>query len=475
MFRNPTIVQGFPILARDNDEQGLELPLNMLLTLADVQFLTCYDGTEDSKYDQVDWACVEECKAGIAIEQKLTIAVSKYLGASFAFVRGTRDKPEIFTSDSYSKQIGFASQIRVKAWLVDGASALLHIALTQIAQARIKGEECRFNDESFNPSKFNYATCEGDPDAALAALRDETNKKHKIFREFDSYACEKTNVKPVNAGEIYANILLRSEAEYSIKELWTITSFKDVVSSIWGTLEQMYDRQLQVATAESPKPLQNPFKNELQGYEFMDIVSAQRTVTLRSLRLQENGVGWLRMVKSVDVLTLFGKNFGDLYQPTNLVEEPICAQWTKVPPGKEYLAVPISLLKSIKRESQRRGQVDVNSNEITKDILWTPSKDAFKVCRLDCNHDPSGRVQKFRCVHQLSSGNRWRINQSPFDGCAHEGAVLFAIAARRFNRNRSSTRTLYKTTDTRIAYSREIKLEGIAENYWKIVTELIDL
>ena len=45
MFRNPVVVNGFPILARHENEQGLELPLGMMSILAEAHFSTRYDTT----------------------------------------------------------------------------------------------------------------------------------------------------------------------------------------------------------------------------------------------------------------------------------------------------------------------------------------------------------------------------------------------------------------------------------------------
>jgi hypothetical protein len=62
-------------------------------------------GTEDSGYDRIGWAGVRKCTAGLAIEQKLTISASKYLGISAAVVRGNRDRPSFIKYSPYSTQI----------------------------------------------------------------------------------------------------------------------------------------------------------------------------------------------------------------------------------------------------------------------------------------------------------------------------------------------------------------------------------
>lgn len=45
MFRNPMVVGGFPILARHENERGLEISLGMMNMLAEVHFATQYDST----------------------------------------------------------------------------------------------------------------------------------------------------------------------------------------------------------------------------------------------------------------------------------------------------------------------------------------------------------------------------------------------------------------------------------------------
>jgi hypothetical protein len=44
LFKNPVIVPGFPILARDHNERGLEIPLEMMARLGGAERATIYDG-----------------------------------------------------------------------------------------------------------------------------------------------------------------------------------------------------------------------------------------------------------------------------------------------------------------------------------------------------------------------------------------------------------------------------------------------
>lgn len=205
MFRNPTIVDGFPILAREFAERGLQLPFKMLSTLAETHHLTRYDsamllkgavtmlvatgqtvrsmtwhflhnedgtrmryptfkfrcgkwltaggmsprtidsedtshyvgwcsditrhfgisqpclanfvdinysaGAESRMYEGIEYAGAKKCSAGFAVEQKLTISASRYIGFSGAVVRGNRDRAEFAKYAGYSTQIEFARQM----------------------------------------------------------------------------------------------------------------------------------------------------------------------------------------------------------------------------------------------------------------------------------------------------------------------------------------------------------------------------
>lgn len=66
-----------------------------------------------SPYGTIEYAGAKKCTAGYAIEQKLTITASKYIGCGAAIVRGNRDRAEYVKYAGYSTQIDFARRIPV--------------------------------------------------------------------------------------------------------------------------------------------------------------------------------------------------------------------------------------------------------------------------------------------------------------------------------------------------------------------------
>ena len=366
------------------------------------------------EYGKIDWAGARKCSAGLAVEQKLTISVSKIIGGSGSVVRGNRDKPEYVKQCAYSMQIENARNIYVvlydvaaqRGWLVDGASALLHLVRTQVVREPYGGAGSLFNNFSFNRSTFNHPKIDGGPNTAVDILKDDRNMKHVIFREFDSYADETLAVPRLKAVSIVgkdssneANNLSRNETPNSSegrKEIYITTCLRELVSQTWSTLEQIYDRQIEFATTHTIKQLQNPFGTTLEGYEFMGIVSARHILTRRAVNLQSNGVAWIGLTRRIHAITLFGQYFGEIYKPAENTGRQICKNWKTVPRGHEYLAAPISLLKGIKQHSREEGEVDVGSPEIAEGLLWSLSKDAFNTCGPSCKHNFLNRVQQLR-------------------------------------------------------------------------------
>ena len=313
-----------------------------------------------------------------------------------------------------------------RAWLTDGASALLHIARTQVVRRPYGGDNTLFNKSEFNAADFNHPDPDGGPNAAATALNNDLNMKHKILREFDSYAEEKIDWDDVVATEQPSHSTAKSTAKSKPsgqkrrQEIYKTTCFKELVCQTWSTLEHIYDRQMEEAMNHTLKQLHCPLQATLEGYEYMGIVSAKHVLTRRAANLHANGAAWLPLIKRIHAITLFGKHFGELYKPNDCSRETLCKQWTSVPRGQEYLVAPVSLLKEIKQNSVEEGEVDEDSHELVEGVSWSPSTDGFKQCDAGCKHILNGRVQR------LSLKGKQTAKSSLFTtGCPDDGAVLF--------------------------------------------------
>jgi hypothetical protein len=62
-----------------------------------------------------------------------------------------------------------------RGWLVDGASALLHLVRTQVVRERFGRSGSLFNRLRFNESIFHHPKIDGGPNAAADILTEEGN------------------------------------------------------------------------------------------------------------------------------------------------------------------------------------------------------------------------------------------------------------------------------------------------------------
>jgi hypothetical protein len=210
------------------------------------------------------------------------------------------------------------------------------------------------------------------------------------------------------------------------KAKYTYTSFRELVSQTWNTLEQIHSLQIENATTHTIKQVENPLRSSITGYEYMGIVSARNILTRRVVNLDKNGAAWSHFPRSINAVTLFGQHFGDIFKPAE--DTQLCKFWKTVPRGHEFLAAPISLLKELKGRSWQDGKVAFDSLEIAKHVLWSPSEEAFAPCSPGCTHNFLGRVQQF---HSSISSNFLRKIGLRDDAPRNEmfaefnGAVLF--------------------------------------------------
>lgn len=368
-------------------------------------------------YGDIGSAGAPECSPGVAVEKKLTISVSKLFGTSATFVRGDRDKSLICRKDPYPGKVNAARRLPVlfydratkRGWLVDGASALLHIARSQVVHPPYS-ESSHFNDTAMNSALFKHPKAEDGPKAASEMLKDQENQQHIINSEFGGFEQGQT--------DLYGRP----------KRYRRYNSFNQLVSDTWDTLDQIYSRQDEVKKSQTQQ-LRIPSYG-LEGYEYMDVVSLRSSLTRRHVDLHGNGSEWSSFVRKINAITLFGQHFGEIYTP-NCNESLMCAPWRTVPVDHEYLTAPISLLKELNEHMWEDGKISPESPEIAKHVLWTPSEDAFRICTGEtenCVHEFHERVQRLVATFNIRKSlgmSRKSVPHKDDTFAMQDGAVIF--------------------------------------------------
>lgn len=508
LFRNPVVVCGSPILARGDEEKGLEIPLEMMSVLGLTPRATNFDnglvlkgfstmfipmkkvkssilwhflfnedetrmsyltasklcsgrlstnvvdassletgrhflgwsssvevftgtylpftvsygktngyskGSKDVNYDGIGWTGPDKfAGAGFALD-KVTISAGKILNAGAVFTRGTRDTPLNLTGfRTYEEEIYVAERMRVvlydiksrRGWLVNGASALLHLACTQLVT--VWSQRSRL----FKKQDFQYANPADGVMGASVALLDDINRAMAISQKVERW---KEEVETVSDPTAMPNTVTKKE--YRKVTDWT---FEDLVRQIYHVLEQMQDYQLKMLTSTGVN-LRFTDRDKLEGFDFMDVVDGPSVILPKVVILKRSGKGWMDFTRSIRAITLLGKDFGEIMKPGE-GSNTLCKNWRHIPAGRDYLTASISTLHHIcKREGDRHAK----PMALCRGVYWHKAHLMFESCTCKPGKQSSS-CDRIQVLLPPSLGPK--IHPQPFEYM--DGAVIFGKSKR---------------------------------------------
>lgn len=295
---------------------------------------------------------------------------------------GARETPLHLTQDTYREKMRWVSEQRVilwdnkdnRGWLVDGANALLHLVRSSIEDQVQWMNKYAPAEVLYNKGNMVEPTALHTVDAALMTLMSSKNREMKLF------------VDDAGDQDGEVNVDVRRDdtgAKY--------TRFKDVVEKQHNLLEQIMDHQFH---AENRPGLEVKLRirKHVEGWDFRDLVvpSKAQRIYPRVMALPTLTRGWVDFARQIGAITLFGQNFGDLMIPDS--KESICDHWARVPSGRFYLAVPVSILRHVMGLNDEQTHVD-SPIKMTHDLEWHATSQLFtqrcdSVDVSSCGHQP---------------------------------------------------------------------------------------
>jgi hypothetical protein len=366
-------------------------------------------GTADVRYDKIGWTGPNFSSSGCALE-KLSITAGKIITGGATFAKGNRDTPiHLSLGGPYLQEIHLARNINVvlydtkdrRGWLVDGASALLHIVRTQLSSSPY----C--SSPLFKIEDFQHADPGNGANAAQVALTDARNMEMAIFEDIERWS-ESTTAGQTTMEET--------------KTKATKWCFQDLVRQTWHILEQIQDHQSKMLAAPGTS-LRFTDRDKLEGFGFMDIVIGQNPLRPRVSVLKSSGRGWVDFTRSIGAISLLGRGFGDLIVPAFDAND-LCRAWESVPKDQDYLVVCTTTLQEICRKN---GDTESDPLELVQDIYWYKADKLFESCACKFNRfgQTCDRVQVL--LPPLSVGSK--KHPDPFQNI--NGAAIFG-RSRRF-------------------------------------------
>ncbi|KAI1021931.1 hypothetical protein LB504_007514 [Fusarium proliferatum] len=295
-----------------------------------------------------------------------------------------------------------------RAWLVDGASALLHLVRISL-HLDINDPESAY-DWVYDPSELKeHWPGVGSRQAALQTLKDWQNRALYVYI--------------VNKHVDPNGVLI---TKYS--------TFEERVKIILHSIERLIDRQAQAASQDGIKISQtlDP-RRDIVGFDIVDVIDPSVPLHPRVQHLNSWGHGWIDLIPTIGITALFGREFGDLIR----ADEPdmICPSWRSVPVGKDYLAASISTTQMLHEKRLLRMEPGLIGGELTKKITWVAAKEASLHCKClksqgssdvqtagaECNHNPVQFLAKRWWSRTIPHG----LKPVQLGSLDPEGAVIF--------------------------------------------------
>ncbi|KAJ4855789.1 hypothetical protein T069G_09157 [Trichoderma breve] len=269
-----------------------------------------------------------------------------------------------------------------RAWLTDGASALLHLVRVSL-----------YLDEN-------------DPESVYDWVFDATQLKDKWHGFTGRQAALKTlkSWDNLNLNVYVVCKQRRSEGGFETEYATLETRVKKILHSI----EILIDKQAMNSSQDGIRiPQTLDIRRDIIGYDIQDIIDPCSAIRSRIKHIDSWGHGWVDLIPSIGTTTIFGRGFGDLISP----EEPhaLCSEWKSVPKGRDYMASSVATLQMLYKQRLLREEPGLSPGEMTSKIVWVSPNHPFKSCE---------------CLQRSTSNTE--------DGDFHTDSVQFLIAKKSF-------------------------------------------
>ncbi|KAJ5611872.1 hypothetical protein N7528_008977 [Penicillium herquei] len=260
------------------------------------------------------------------------------------FLVGYKDTPPHVSRGGYLMQLRWIVRKSVvlwdeeakRGWLLNGASALLHLVRASILHdiEGPFGSECHFKWETFEEGRVDSMAASK---FAVGVLLNPKNRALTIYEGEDDHV-----------------------------------KFEDRVKHFLNILEQISDYQVRAAGPGGSGYKAIP-RAHFEGWDFHDLATELDPLHPRRAIFASKGKAWVDFTRSIHAINLLGRNFGEILAPSDIS----CPYWASLPRGEYYLAVGISDLKMI---LEYTGDPTTNPIRLSENLVWHNSDTVFEPC-----------------------------------------------------------------------------------------------
>lgn len=316
--------------------------------------------------------------------QNISISAGKYVTIGTNLLLGIAEKPvHISFGDDYLRTLLMIDNRHFviydtddrRAWLVRGASLILHILRASI---RYDKKDRRLRSFIQIDEDDIVEATDSSSSNAFEVLSTESNLELPFYpRPRD------TKEKQVAR--------LGAKMEVTVETTSSYICLKDRVSAICHILGLLMGHQDDVSSENGVGfRLRSTPRRQLEGFDFMDLAAEMGTLWPKVQTLNHRGRGWVDFTRAIHAVTLFGRGFGDLIRPVEGRRPCHACHWHgHLPRGNDYLAMGTRELQEIAETS---GDISSRPVRLIDGIYWYTPDQAFDPCHCS-SVDHHDRVQ----------------------------------------------------------------------------------
>ena len=338
---------------------------------------------------------------------KVEITAGQYISATAGITLSTKAKSIAISRGDYLSKIQWLSSQYVNiwdeddktGWLVNGATALLHLL-----RASFHHSKAQFGSLfELDPDDLRDISDSSNANAAKNILLNEEYRELQLYWESSEITSEE-----IQDGVSKGSIVTMRRRRYKV--------LQDRIEHLFNVMEKLFEHEEHVGQQDGIH-LRRRSRGQLEGWDFKALAADEGPIVPLVTSITTSGKVWVDFTRAIHTVALFGKGFGNLIRPKQPAY-PEC-RWSKVPTKQCYLAVCVSELEAIMKA---KGNSSTNPRTLCDKILWYMKSSSFSLC--PCTQ---GAIMK-HCdpVQSLFPSNFMsRFRKCPQVGLPSNGAVIF--------------------------------------------------
>jgi hypothetical protein len=307
----------------------------------------------------------------------VSVSSGKLIVGGDGYVRGNKDIPSHISGDQNIEELSWLSKQYImmwdvetkRGWLVNGASALLHLVYASLEFN--KTDELKFAFRfKIQEMKDTDAPLTASASSAIEVLTNPHNLMLQVYSSDEKIKSDQAKPESSLPNEV------KMETGWGRRNL----KLQDRIERLYNILEKTIDHQKQTMGRRKHE-LGHISRKDLEGWDFKDLATREDPMYPRACKLGAKAKGWVDFTRDICATTLFGTGFGEIIQPINTNDS--CIYWSKLPEGRSYIAIGMSDLINI---IERFGNPHSNPLKLTNSLMWYHPSESPTVCR--CKSKP---------------------------------------------------------------------------------------